>query len=62
MRYFPLIFLLLPLVNFAQTTFQLRLASKSGYEYNAFNQPKPPRTDSVNLSGLQIKYSVKISY
>lgn len=37
MRYFLLIGLLSPLILFAQTSVQLSIDTKSGYEYNAFN-------------------------
>jgi len=54
MRYFLLIFLFSPLINYAQTTFQLSVDSRSGYEYNAFNQAQIPRiSDSTNLNPIQ---------
>ena len=40
MRYFLLINLLSPLILFAQTSVQLSVDTKSGYEYNAFNNAK----------------------
>lgn len=53
MRYFLLFFMFPPLFSYAQTTFQLSLDSRSGYEYNTFNQPSPLQSDTSRSNNIQ---------
>jgi len=62
MRYFLLIFLFSPFINYAQSEFKLSIDNRSGYEYNAFNQAKSQREGSSNLTPIQSGFFQQVGF